>query len=221
MLRRHCRESSKATNRHGSWLGGWRKMDVLLQRASGLSDRSLCQLTSGLRHRASSRSGRKKSRMSSASLCGSSIAAKCPPRGISVQRCTLKKRSAHLRGGVAMSFGKSANAPGVRFRSARLPDQLATQCRRVACRWRPLRPRRPLPDLARAGARQRETGGGGRQVVGARGWPDPGVQGVTVGTLALATCSTVLALSALSSPARFRSRQAAGQRHCAIRGCSR
>jgi len=35
--------------------------------------------------------------MSPTSNSGSSIAAKCPPRGISVQRWTLKKRAAHSR----------------------------------------------------------------------------------------------------------------------------
>ena len=38
-------------------------------------------------------------RISSVNNSGSSIAAKCPPRVISVQRCTLKNRSAHSRGG--------------------------------------------------------------------------------------------------------------------------
>ena len=38
-------------------------------------------------------------RISSVNNSGSSIAAKCPPRAISVQRCTLKNRSAHSRGG--------------------------------------------------------------------------------------------------------------------------
>src|SRR3954471_14891778 len=42
---------------------------------------------------------RKKARRSSASNSGSSIAAKCPPRDISVQRWILKNRSAHSRGG--------------------------------------------------------------------------------------------------------------------------
>ena len=41
-----------------------------------------------------------------ASASGCSIAAKCPPRGNSVQRCTLKKRCAHSRGGCERSFGK-------------------------------------------------------------------------------------------------------------------
>ena len=40
-------------------------------------------------HLATSRSGRKKARTSSTSARGSSIAAKCPPAGITVQRCTL------------------------------------------------------------------------------------------------------------------------------------
>lgn len=43
---------------------------------------------------------------------GSSIAAKWPPRGISVQHCTLKKRSAHSRGGQLMSAGNRAKAAG-------------------------------------------------------------------------------------------------------------
>jgi hypothetical protein len=38
-------------------------------------------------------------RISSVNNSGSSIAAKWPPRAISVQRCTLKNRSAHSRGG--------------------------------------------------------------------------------------------------------------------------
>src|SRR6188768_3095437 len=44
-------------------------------------------------------SGRKNSRMSWASACGCSMAAKWPPFANSVQRRTLKKRSAHSRGG--------------------------------------------------------------------------------------------------------------------------
>jgi hypothetical protein len=43
--------------------------------------------------------------MSSASSSGSSIAAKCPPLGISVQRLTSKKRSAQSRGAVTRSSG--------------------------------------------------------------------------------------------------------------------
>ena len=58
------------------------------------------------------RNGRKKRRMSSTSNSGSSSAAKCPPRGISVQRWTLKNREAHSRGGREMSFGNMANAAG-------------------------------------------------------------------------------------------------------------
>ena len=50
--------------------------------------------------------------MSLASNSGSSSAAKWPPRGISVQRWTLKKRAAHSRGGCEMSFGNMANAAG-------------------------------------------------------------------------------------------------------------
>src|SRR5580692_3697785 len=60
----------------------------------------------------SSRNVRNHVRISSASNSGSSIAAKCPPRAISVQRFTLKNRSAHSRGGWLISFGKSANAAG-------------------------------------------------------------------------------------------------------------
>jgi hypothetical protein len=51
--------------------------------------------------------------MSSAKRLGSSRAAKRPPLGISVQRCTLKKRSAHSRGGLDISLGNSANPAGV------------------------------------------------------------------------------------------------------------
>src|SRR5260370_42470235 len=58
------------------------------------------------------RNGRKNARMSSASSSGSSSAAKCPPRGISVQRCTRKVRSAHSRGGTPMSLGKMATPAG-------------------------------------------------------------------------------------------------------------
>src|SRR5262249_41318395 len=60
-----------------------------------------------------SRYGRRNSRMSRANCSGCSSAAKCPPRGISVQRCALKKRSAQDRGGCEMSFGKSAKPAGV------------------------------------------------------------------------------------------------------------
>src|SRR5688500_4689168 len=56
--------------------------------------------------------GRKNSRISSASACGCSMAAKCPPLGNSVQRCTLKNRSAHSRGGCVRSLGNIANAAG-------------------------------------------------------------------------------------------------------------
>ena len=42
------------------------------------------------------------------------MAAKWPPLGISVHRCTLKKRSAHSRGGSEMSFGNRAKAAGTR-----------------------------------------------------------------------------------------------------------
>ena len=63
----------------------------------------------------SPRSGRRKVRKSSASKAGSSTAAKCPPRGISIQRRTLKKRSAQaLRGGPA-----KAEAPGTTTQQGR------------------------------------------------------------------------------------------------------
>jgi AraC-like DNA-binding protein len=58
------------------------------------------------------RNGRKKARISSTSNSGSSIAPKWPPLGIGVQRWTLKKRSAHSRGGWEISFGKIANPAG-------------------------------------------------------------------------------------------------------------
>src|SRR5712672_3675008 len=57
--------------------------------------------------------GLKNDRMSAASISGSSKAAKCPPVDISVQRWTLKNRSAHSRGGCEISAGKRANAAGV------------------------------------------------------------------------------------------------------------
>ncbi len=56
------------------------------------------------------RKGRKKARRSSASSSGSSSAAKWPPRGISVHRCTLNQRFAHARGAGRMSFGNLAIA---------------------------------------------------------------------------------------------------------------
>ncbi len=47
--------------------------------------------------------------MSSANACGSSIAAKCPPRRIKLQRWTFAHRASHERGGLGtMSFGKDA-----------------------------------------------------------------------------------------------------------------
>ena len=64
-------------------------------------------------YRSARRCGRKNVRSSSARSCGSSSAAKWPPRGISLQRCTSKNLSAHSRGGVEMSFGKSAKPAGV------------------------------------------------------------------------------------------------------------
>jgi hypothetical protein len=71
------------------------------------------------------RSGRKNSRRSSASSSGCSIAAKCPPLGIIVQRTIFKPRSASSRGGMAISLGKSAPATGgsTRFRRERLSNR--------------------------------------------------------------------------------------------------
>src|SRR5258705_1073348 len=71
----------------------------------------------GGRHGDAQRSGRKKARTSSTSAFGSSIAAKWPPFGIMVQRCTLKARSAHTRGGLISSFGKMAQPVGTSTRS--------------------------------------------------------------------------------------------------------
>ena len=56
------------------------------------------------------RKGRKNSRISCTNNSGSSRAAKRPPRGISLQRCTLKKRSAHSRGAGTISAGNMAKA---------------------------------------------------------------------------------------------------------------
>src|ERR1019366_1779874 len=55
---------------------------------------------------------RKKRRTSSASSVGCSMAAKCPPRGITVHCRTSKKRSASSRGGQGISTGNCANAIG-------------------------------------------------------------------------------------------------------------
>jgi len=54
------------------------------------------------------RYSRKKARSSVASASGSSIAAKWPPAGITVQRRMLYMRSAQERGGRTISFGKAA-----------------------------------------------------------------------------------------------------------------
>ena len=55
-------------------------------------------------------------RISSASSFGSSIAAKWPPRGITVHRWILNAASAHRRGGRRISKGKIAAAVGVSIR---------------------------------------------------------------------------------------------------------
>jgi len=60
------------------------------------------------RTREAQRYSRKKARRSSASATGSSIAAKWPPAGITVQRRMLYTRSAHARGGRTISFGNAA-----------------------------------------------------------------------------------------------------------------
>src|SRR5271163_4808312 len=52
--------------------------------------------------------------MSAASKAGSSAAAKCPPRGISVQRSMLYPRATHSRGGNGASKGNRAIAQGRR-----------------------------------------------------------------------------------------------------------
>ena len=54
--------------------------------------------------------------MSSTSARGSSIAAKWPPEGMRVQRCTLNARSAQRRGGLASSPGKIAQPVGTSTR---------------------------------------------------------------------------------------------------------
>jgi len=54
------------------------------------------------------RKGRKNVRISSASASGCSIAAKCPPRGITLQRrISVYARSASERGGRRISLGNS------------------------------------------------------------------------------------------------------------------
>ena len=58
------------------------------------------------------RSVRKKARMSSTSRPGSSIAAKWPPRGISVQRVRLWLASTQRRGAKLSSLGNTAHAVG-------------------------------------------------------------------------------------------------------------
>src|SRR5260221_4736453 len=58
------------------------------------------------------RKRRKNARRSSARSSGSSAAAKWPPRGISVQCCTLYPRSIQTRGGKGSSLGKWAIAVG-------------------------------------------------------------------------------------------------------------
>ena len=78
---------------------GYRK---IAEDARGLRQRGHCAL----------RNGRKNSRMSSARASGCSMAAKWPPRANSVQRCTLKNRSAHSRGGCERSFGNIAKPAG-------------------------------------------------------------------------------------------------------------
>src|SRR5271156_6179759 len=50
--------------------------------------------------------------MSLASIAGSSMAAKCPPFGISVHRVTLYPRSTYVLGGIGISRGKCAMATG-------------------------------------------------------------------------------------------------------------
>lgn len=54
------------------------------------------------------RNGLKNRRISAASRSGFSIAAKCPPLGMSVHCTTSKVRSSQLRGGRLSSFGKRA-----------------------------------------------------------------------------------------------------------------
>src|SRR3982750_2373303 len=53
---------------------------------------------------------------SPASSSGASIAAKCPPCGISVQRTTLYPRSTHDLGGLGSSYGNRATAQGASTR---------------------------------------------------------------------------------------------------------
>src|SRR4051812_30498529 len=55
-------------------------------------DKLAAEIKRAVRQWAGVRRGRKKARRSSASNSGSSIAAKCPPRDISVQRWILKNR---------------------------------------------------------------------------------------------------------------------------------
>src|SRR6185436_17294515 len=62
------------------------------------------------------RYSRKKARSSVARATGSSIAAKWPPAGITVQRRMLYMRSAHERGGRTISLGKAAYPVGTSMR---------------------------------------------------------------------------------------------------------
>jgi hypothetical protein len=79
-------------------------------------------VTSGLRYR----NPLKNALTSSTSNCGCSMAAKCPPRGIAVQRVMLKRGSSQRRGDQMISLGKSAQAVGV---SMRRGAGGATECR--------------------------------------------------------------------------------------------
>ena len=59
------------------------------------------------------RTSLKNVRISSTSSSGCSRAAKCPPRGMTVQWTMLKRFSAHRLGGALISFGKIAAPVGV------------------------------------------------------------------------------------------------------------
>ena len=60
--------------------------------------------------------GLKNARISSAITSGSSMAVKCPPRGIEVQRVIFRFCSAHFLGGNKTSAGKRAMPVGTSMR---------------------------------------------------------------------------------------------------------
>ena len=81
-------------------------LDPAIHGASGAMDPRIKSAGDAFARQFPRRNGRKKSRTSCASASGCSIAAKCPPRGITLQRrMSLYMRAATERGGRRISAG--------------------------------------------------------------------------------------------------------------------